>query len=88
MAAVVMEVLRRMRVLCLIAILEDGPLASLDQVISHHGISSLYKERTRKRSCILDDRCLGAEVGVVTLGMKLGSHFWTLPQSTTTDIRT
>ena len=29
MAAVVMEVLRRMSVLCLIAILENGPLVSL-----------------------------------------------------------
>lgn len=41
MAAVVMEVRRRMSVLCLIAIFKDDPLASLDEAFLQHQISSL-----------------------------------------------
>ena len=40
MTAVVMEVWRRMRVLCLIAILGDSAPASLDQTIPQHQILS------------------------------------------------
>ena len=54
MAAVVMEVLRRLRVLCLIAIL-GGCLASLDQTESQHQFLSLYNGWTHERSRATDD---------------------------------
>lgn len=40
MTAVVMEVWRRMRVLSLIAIRGDSPLASMDKTIAQHQISN------------------------------------------------